>query len=164
MRPPKSNKNDYERINDYDTWIPGVIEEIQLREDHDTGFKYPPKKEDGTPHPNAGKPVICDQVRLKFTLEGHQYPHYSKWMRYSYGEKSNLYLKYIKFLVEGAQPDLELDLDLLKKMEVKTMWTANGDWDNLEQIRPLGSKVSAGDAPEDDAPAEEVEDGPGVGE
>ena len=161
MRPPKNNKNDYERIQSYDEWIRGTIEEIQLREDHDTGFKHPPKKEDGTPHPNAGKPVICDQVRLKFTLENHQYPHYSKWMRYSYGEKSNLYLKYLKHLVEDAQPDLEFDLDLLKHMEVKTMWSQNGDWDNLEQIRPLGAKVSAGDQPE---PAEEVGDSAEVGE
>ena len=91
MRPPKSSSQDFERIREYDEWIPGVISEISLREDHDTGFKHPAKKEDGTPHPNAGKPVICDQVRLKFTLDGYKYPHFSRWMRYSYGEKSNLY-------------------------------------------------------------------------
>ena len=166
MRPPKSSSGDFERIRDYDTWIPGAISEISLREDHDTGFKHPARKEDGTPHPKSGQPVICDQVRLKFTLEGYQYPHFSRWMRYSYGEKSNLYLKYLKFLVEGAQPDLKFDLDLLKHMAVKTMWTQNGDWDNLEQIRPLGVKVSAGaqpESPEPEPPAEEVEDGEGAG-
>ena len=157
MRPPKANNTDFERIKEYDTWIPGVIEEIKLEENRRTGFK-----DDKT-----GADKYVDQVRFKFQLDGHSYAHYSRWMTYSFGEKANLYLKYLKQLVAGAQPDMKFDLDLLKGFKVKTMWTQNGDFDNLEQIRPFAGKFTGGGAvepPEDDAPAEEVEDGPGVGE
>jgi hypothetical protein len=160
MRPPRQSQIDYERIQKYDEWISGDIAEIQLREDHDTGFKYPAKKDDGAPHPKAGEPIICDQVRLKFALEGHNYPHYSRWMRYSYGEKSNLYLKYLKYLVEGAQPDMNFDLESLTAMKVKTMWSQSedGKFDNLEQIRPLNGKCKPEVAREEikDEPPEEV--------
>lgn len=159
MRPPKRANVDYERIQKYDEWITGVIANVELREDHDTGYKYPAEKEDGTPHPKAGEHVICDQVRFKFTLEGHQYPHYSRWMRFSYGERSNLFAKYLKFLVEKAHPDMELDMDELKNFKVKTMWIQNGDWDNLEQIRPSEGKLkTSGNAPSagDQEPPEEA--------
>ena len=150
MRPPKANQIDYERINKYDEWIPGVIEEIKLEENRATGFK-----DDKT-----GLPKFADMVRFKFKLEGHEYPHYSRWMSYSFGEKANLYLKYIKHLVEPAQPDMDFDLDNLKGFKVKTMWTANGDFDNLEQIRPLGDKFQAkpSTAAEKDELVEEVVD------
>ena len=157
MRPPKSSQIDYERIQQYDEWISGEISEVHLREDHDTGFKYPAKKDDGSPHPQAGQPVICDQVRLKFSLDGHNYPHYSRWMRYSYGEKSNLYLKYLKYLVENAQPDMDFDLESLQTMKVKTMWSKSedGKFDNLEQIRPLNGKCRRTGAPEASEPPPE---------
>ena len=157
MRPPKANNTDFERIKEYDTWILGFIEEVKLEENRRTGFK-----DDKT-----GADKYVDQVRFKFNLAGHSYPHYSRWMTYSFGEKANLYLKYLKQLVAGAQPDMKFDLDLLVGFKIKTMWTQNGDFDNLEQIRPAAGKFTGGGAvepPEDDAPAEEVEDGPGVGE
>ena len=160
MRPPNQSQTDFERIGDfakYDEWIPGDIAGVALRENHLTGFK----------DEKTGKDKYADQVRFKFTLQGAAYPHYSRWMTYSFGEKANLYLKYLKQLVAGAQPDMKFDLDLLKGFKCKTMWTQNGDFDNLEQIRPAADKFTGGGAvepPEDDAPAEEVEDGPGVGE
>lgn len=147
MRPPKQSQMEYERIHKYDEWIPGVIEEIRLEENRATGFK-----DDKT-----GAPKFADQVRFKFKLEGQEYAKYSRWMTYSLGEKANLFLKYIKFLVEGAQPDMAFDLDLLKGFKIKTMWTANGDFDNLEQIRPVGAKYSSSmksEPVETDAPEE----------
>ena len=151
MRPPRQSQIDYERIQKYDEWINGVIVDIKLEENRRTGFK-----DDKT-----GQDKYVDQVRFKFKLAGHSYPHYSRWMSYSYGEKSNLYLKYLKQLVAGAQPDMKFDLDLLKGFSIKTMWSQNGDFDNLDQVRPLGAKLSNGvetDPPDPEPPAEEVAD------
>ena len=131
MRPPRQSQMDYERIKVYDEWITGEIEEIKLEENRATGFK-----DDKT-----GAPKFADQVRFKFKLDGHQYSHYSRWMTYSYGEKANLYLKYLKHLVAGAQPDMKFDLDLFLGMKVKTMWSQNGDFDNLDQIAPPWARL-----------------------
>lgn len=148
MRQPKQNQIEYERIKKYDEWIPGEIEEIRLEENRLTGFK-----DDKT-----GQPKFADQVRFKFKLEGHDYSHYSRWMTYSFGEKANLFIKYMKHLVEGAQPDMVFDLDLLKNFKIKTMWTQNEDFDNLEQIRPLSAKCGGSPlpAPIENEPPEEV--------
>ena len=132
MRPPKRSTVDYERVKAYDEWLPGVIQDVQLEENRKSGFK----NEDGSEQ-------IKDMIRFKFALDGHSFPHRSRWMSYTFGEKSNLYLKYLKYLVEGAQPDMKFDLDLLKGFKVKTMWSENGDFDNLEQVRPLASKCPA---------------------
>ncbi len=129
MRPPTRMNFSYERVP-ADEWIPGIIDEIKLEENRDTGFK-----DDKT-----GQPKIVDQVRFKFKLDGCDYPHYSRWMSYSYGEKTSLYTKYIDQLVEGAVPDMDFDLDALIGFPIKTMWTTKGDYDNLEQIRPLTGK------------------------
>jgi hypothetical protein len=148
MRPPRQSQVDYERIQKYDEWIPSEIEEIKLEENRRTGFK-----DDKT-----GQDKYVDQVRFKFKLAGHEYPHYSRWMTYSFGEKANLYIKYLKQLVAGAQPDMKFDLDLLKGFRCKTMWSQNGDFDNLDQIRPLEGKFNGGEVepPEPESPAEEV--------
>ena len=157
MRPPNRSQVDYERILKYDEWIPSIIEEIKLEENRVTGFK-----DDKT-----GAPKTADQVRFKFALEGHQYSHFSRWMTYSFGEKANLYIKFLKHLVEGAQPDMKFDLDLLKGFKCRTMWEANGDWDNLSQIRPAGAKcqgASGGSSSQAEEDADEVGDSPEVGE
>lgn len=150
MRQPNHDKIEYERIQKYDEWVTGIIEEVKLEENRLTGFK-----DDVT-----GLPKRADMIRFKFKLDGHQYPHYSRWLTYSYGEKANLYLKYLKHLVEGAAPDMDFDLDLLKGFPIKTMWTANGDFDNLEQIRPLKAKFQrAMGAAETEEPPEHVASG-----
>jgi hypothetical protein len=150
MRPPRRSLIDYERIQSYDEWIPGVIEDVRLEENKATGF-----------NDENGVPRFADQVRFKFRLEGHHYPHYSRWMTYSFGEKANLYLKYVKHLVADAKPDMVFDLDDLKDFKIKTMWSTTGDFDNLEQIRPLHAKYTPKNNPslkEDDTDtAEEVD-------
>ena len=148
MRPPRQSQVDYERIQKYDEWIPGEVEDVTLEENRRTGFK-----DDKT-----GADKYVDQVRFKFKLAGHQYSHYSRWMTYSFGEKSNLYLKYLKHLVAGAQPDMKFDLDLLKGFKVKLMWSQNGDFDNLDQIRPLAEKFRGGAPDVEPEPPTEVSD------
>lgn len=163
MRQPKKHAGDFERIKQYDEWIPGVIEEIKLEEERATGWK----------DEETGEEKYADMVRFKFSMEGYQYPHYSRWMTYSFAEKANLYKKYLQHLIEGAHPDMEFDLDLLKGFKIKTMWTQNGDYDNLEQIRPAGAKFPSQDVskasskkkaeapdPADDIPAVNSEDLP----
>jgi hypothetical protein len=61
--------------------------------------------------------------------------------------------------VENPAPDMDLDLDLLKNMKVKTLWNENGDFQNLESIFPAGSKVKATDLlPTEEVPEEVVDE------
>ena len=148
MRPPRQSQIDYERIKKYDEWIPSVIQDIKLEENRRTGFK----------DEKTGADKYVDQVRFKFALEGHAHPHYSRWMSYTFGEKSNLFLKYLKHLVADAQPDMKFDLDLLKGMKLKTMWEQNGDFDNLTQVRPAAGKFDVHVDVSEPEPPPEVSD------
>lgn len=112
-------------------WTQGIIDDIQRDEKRDTGFK----------DEDTGENKITDSIRFKFKLEGYHYPHYSRWMAFSYHEKSTLFKKYITNLVEGAKPDMDFDLERLKNFSVKVMWQDNGDYQNLEMIRPLEKKI-----------------------
>jgi hypothetical protein len=53
---------------------------------------------------------------------------------------------------------MKFDIDLLKGMKIKTMWSQNGDFDNLDQIRPASGKIV--DAPEPEPPAEVADSHP----
>ena len=129
MKPPKSEKIDYEKVS-VDDFVTGTIAEIQYDKEHlFKGF-------DGSA--DKKRPA----ARFKFALDGYNYPHYSRWMSFSYGEKSNLYLKYLVPLVENAQPDMDFDLDLLKGMKVKTLWSEKNGFQNIETIRPIGRKFA----------------------
>lgn len=109
--------------------INGVIESIAYDQEHK--FKGFQGKED----------TIQPAVRFKFALEGYKFPHYSRWFKFSYAEKSNLYKIFLTKLVENAKPDMNLDLDLLKGMKVKTIWVENQNFQNLESIFPVGNKI-----------------------
>ncbi len=130
LKPPPRTKMEYERVDTQD-WTLGVIEEIQREENRETGYK---DKE-------TGEPLIRDCIRFKFKLEGYHYPHYSGWMTFGYGEKFNLFKKYILALVDKAQPDMDFDLERLKNFPVKIMWVNNGDYQNVEMVRPAGAKI-----------------------
>ena len=120
---------EFERIPKYDEWIEGTILDIEYDENHKRSFQ--------------GEEKIGPCVRLKIGLKGCQFPHRSKWQTFSYGEKANLYKQFVSVLVEDAEPDMDLDLDVLKSMPVKTMWSEDGEYDKLVMIRPLGEKVKA---------------------
>jgi hypothetical protein len=130
MKPPPRTKMQYEKVNTED-WVTGIIEDIQRDEKRDTGFK----------DEETGEPLIKDCIRFKFKLEGYNYPHYSRWMTFSYHEKAGLMKKYLFNLVEGAQPDMDFDIERFKNLPVKLMWSNNGDFQNIEMIRPLEKKI-----------------------
>ena len=55
---------------------------------------------------------------------------------------------------------MDLDLDLLKGLKVKTMWSRKEEFDNLEMIRPLAEKVKAPSQEPAGGPIEENEEVP----
>lgn len=128
MKPPKREMKDYEKVST-EGMVPGIIEEVAYDPLHKfKGFEGKPDTEEHA-------------VRLKFKLEGCKFPHYSRWMRFNYGEKANLYKKVLVPLVEAAKPDMDFDLDHLKGMKVNTLWVDNGDFQNLDTMRPIGKKL-----------------------
>jgi len=68
-------------------------------------------------------------------------------MKFNLGEKSNLYTKYISQIVENAEPDMDIDLDVLKGMKLKVLWAEKNEFQFPETIRPIGGKIKATDAP-----------------
>ena len=129
MKPPQRAKTDFERVPKYDEWIAGKILDIAYEAEHKSTFQ--------------GEEKVRPAVRFKIGLEGCQFPKYSRWLTFSYGDKSNLYKNWVSVLVDGAEPDMDLDLDVIKGMSIKTMWSENGDYDNLVMVRPVSEKVKA---------------------
>lgn len=136
MKPTPRPKIQYEKVRT-DDWVEGIIEDVQRDEKRDTGFK----------DEETGEPKIVDCVRFKFKLNGYQHPHYSRWMSFSYHEKSNLMKKYLMSLVDGATPDFDFDIEALKGFGVKLMWQDNGDFQNVEMVRPLNGKLKGSEIP-----------------
>ena len=136
MKPPPRTKREYEKVKT-DDWVTGIIEDVQRDEKRDTGFK----------DEETGETKIVDSIRFKFKLDGYQYPHYSRWMSFSYHEKSNLLKKYLFNLVDGCQPDMDFDIETLKGFAVKLMFQDNGDFQNIEIIKPLKERLSQKSAP-----------------
>jgi hypothetical protein len=127
MKPPQRQTVNYEKVKT-DDFIPGIIEDIEYDNAH--VFKY------------KGEEKTVPAVRLKFKLEGYKYSHRSRWIGFNYGEKSNLYTKFLIPLVDGAKPDMDFDLDKLKGMEVKTLWSEKNDFQTVETIRPINQKMT----------------------
>jgi len=138
MKPPARAKTEFERIPKYDEWIEGTILEIEYDQEHKRSFQ--------------GEEKTGPCVRFKFALKGCQFPHRSKWMTFSYGEKANLYKQFVSVLVDDAEPDMDMDLDELKGMKIKTMWSQDGDYDKLAMVRPLVKKLKLGEKEPEDAP------------
>jgi len=132
-RPPVFG-GDYEKVK-CDDFIPGVIEEVQEEKQREFNWQ--------------GTITKCDAVRMKFKLDGYDYPHYSRWGKFNYGEKSNLFKKYLLPLVEGAEPVTgadskfnAFDIQQLAGMKVKTLWGENDKgYQHVETIRPIGGKI-----------------------
>ncbi len=127
-RPPKREQKDYEKVA-IGEMIPGIIEEVCYDNEHK--FKGFQGKED----------TIQPAVRLKFKLDGYKFPHYTRWMKFTLGEKANLYKKYISKLMENAVPDMDFDLDVLNGMKIKTTWSEENDFQNIDAIYPAGLKI-----------------------
>ncbi len=122
--PPKRNIQ-YEKVK-IGELISGVIQEIEYDNEHKFNYK--------------GQESVGPAVRFKFKLEGYSYLHSTRWMKFNVGEKANLYKQIISKLVKNARPDMCFDLDELRDMPVKTIWSENNDFQNLDNVYPLGEK------------------------
>ena len=130
MRPPKK---EYEKVP---VGIPinGIIHEVQYDEKRTwKGFT-----DDGNTKPDT----VFPGVRFAFDLDGCTFKHYSRWMKFNVGEKSNLYSKYLVNLIENAKPDMDFDLDELNGMRVTTVWADDGEYQKLESISANGPKIT----------------------
>ena len=129
MKPPKQDKKDFEKVTIED-FTECTIQEITYDLEHKfKGFQ-------------GAEDTVKPAVRFKFHVLGYQHPHYSRWMKFNIGEKSNLYTKYISTLVEGAEPDMDIDLDILKGVKCKILWAEKNEFQYPETVRPIGKKIS----------------------
>lgn len=133
MKPAKRQQTAYEKLSTSDL-LSGTIEDVRYEKDH--LFKGFTKKN--------GEVIAdrrADACQFKFRVDGYTAPHYSRWMTFNYGEKSTLFQKYLMQLVDNAKPDMDFDLDQLKGMKVKMLWTEKNDFQQLETIRPASKKL-----------------------
>ncbi len=146
MRPPK--RDDFEKVSIGD-FIEGTIVDIEYDNEHKfKGFQ-------------GGEDRISPAVRIVLELDGYKFPHRTSWMTFSYGDRTNLFTRYMVKLVEGAQKDMDFDLDNIKQMRVKTLWTEKDNFQFIESIFPLEGKISVGYTPPE---PKETDIGPEPGE
>lgn len=128
---PKSGDfGDYEKIPTGD-FVTGVISQVEIKKDYN--------------HVYNGETKIYDAVRIKFDIDGCEMPHQTFFMRFSYDKKSKLYTKFIKPLVEDAEPYMQdFDIENLDGMRVKMLWIDNDNgYQILSVIQPEGDKLSS---------------------
>jgi hypothetical protein len=142
-KPPKRAATDFEKVK-IGEFVNGKIDKIEYENEHT--FKGFGDKKDS----------VSPAVRIVFLLDGYEYPHRTRWMRFMYGEKSNLYKKFMAKLVEGAKPDMDFDLDLLIGLRVKTIWAEQNDFQSIESIFPEDKKVVPGEVKEESKSTEET--------
>ena len=142
MHPVKRDSKDYEKVA-ISEMLTGIIEECQYDEKYT--FKGFQGKDD----------TVGVAIRFKLKLDGYKFPHYSRWMRLSTSEKSNLYKTYVVKLVEGAVPDIDMDLDALRNMKIKVIFSEENNFQNIDAIYPAAAKVKAIDPVPTDDPFEE---------
>lgn len=135
MKAPQKEKIDYEKVTIEDFTICTISDVVY---DMEHTFKAFKTKE----NPNA-EDQVKPAVRFKFDVEGYQHPHYSRWMKFTLGEKANLYVKFVSQLVEGAEPDMDFDLDVFKGAKCKILWAEKNDFQFPETVRPIGGKIKA---------------------
>lgn len=124
----RMDPKDYERVP-VNAFVTGIIEDVQYEEKHE--FK--------------GLHARVDEaVRFVFKIDGLKFKHYSRWMSFFYGDKANLFQKYILQLVHGAKPNMEFDIDQLKGMRIKMIWQddpKNPDYQVIQLIVPEKDKI-----------------------
>lgn len=126
LKPKQRGSDDYEKIKKehIDNWVNAEIEDINHEPEHEFKGKFA---------------KIGPAVRFKFKLEGYQYAHFSRWMAFSYHEKSQLFKTYLENLVDGAYPDFDFDLMKLKGMKLRLMYSettnAGKTYQNITLVR-----------------------------
>lgn len=92
-----------------------------------------------------GETKIYDAIRFKFEVENVPEPRYSFWELFSYSERANLYRNFLAHLVENAEPFMDFDLERLKGMKVRIMfsepWGETG-LQKIQLIKPQTTKIS----------------------
>lgn len=136
MKPVKrtSENREYEKVKT-DDFVTGIIDVLQYDESY-TFFK-------GTQWEKQNP-----AIRFKFKIDGYKFPHYSRWMFMGFGGKEDkkipeLYTKYVASLVEGADQDMDFELDQLKGMRVKMLWQETKGFQSVAVILPLEGKILA---------------------
>lgn len=123
-------KKEFERVV-IDEEIRGEI--VKIEEDMEHTFIW------------QGKESKQPGIRFWFKLDGYKDEHPSRWMKFLYTEKANLYKKYLKPLVAGMKPNLNWDIQGLTGFKVKTYWNqeeVNGNvYQHIETIIPDGKKL-----------------------
>lgn len=128
MLKPKSNNREFvQEPVKCEEWIKAEITDVKYEEEHEFGGQFAKTGE---------------AVRIVFQLEGYKQPKSSRWLTFSYGEKSNLWLKFLKPLVPGAKPYMDFDVQDLKGIKCKLMFTSSDSDDgktfyNIEMVRPI---------------------------
>ena len=135
---PQRREDSFEKVA-IGEFLEGEIVDIEYDQEHKSTFQ--------------GQEKIAPAIRIIFELNGYKYPHRTNWMTFSYGDRTNLYNKFLTKLVEGAHPDMNFDLDCIKHMKVKTLWAEKNNFQYIESIFPLGAKVTLDSPP----PTEEVD-------
>jgi hypothetical protein len=124
---PKMDPKDYERVP-VGKFVSATIAEVQYEQAHE--FKGKNAK-------------TGPAIRFKFEIDGLKFPHYSKWMTFSYGEKSTLYSSYLVPLVEGAKPDMKFNIRNFDNLRVNMVWLdnpKNPDFQIIQVILPLDER------------------------
>lgn len=127
MRPPQK---EFERVPT-DDFVSAEIVEIIYDEQHEFNSFGSSEKEIGF------------GVQLKFVISGLEHPKKSRWFRFSYDERSNVYKLFLAPLVKDAAPYMEFDMDQLKGMKIKMLWKDDKDprYQSIDNIRPVGDKI-----------------------
>lgn len=142
MAYPPKRTTQFERVKTGE-FIKGIISDIEY--DYKHIFKFQDKETEAV------------GVRFILKLDGYQYFHRSRWLKFNLGEKANLFKKYVNKLVANAHKDMCFDLDELKGMRVKTIWEENNDFQNIESIYPESEKITVEEVDPDSQPEEEKE-------
>ena len=123
MRPPK---REFEQVA-VDEWLKGEIVDVQYEQEHEFTFK--------------GVKSVGPAAKILIQLDGYKDKKSTGWWSFNYSEKSNLYKFFIQPLVKNAAPNIDFDLDNLKNLRVKVMYTQAGEYQNLMAVRPADDKV-----------------------
>lgn len=130
MKPPMPKFEQEEIL--VDEFVNGIITAIEYDENHE--FKGQFAK-------------VGPAVRLTFTLDGYEQPKKSRWFAFSYHEKAKLYQLIIKPLVPNAKPYMDFDMENLKGVKCKLMFSRTESegkvFFNLDMVKPVGLKPPA---------------------
>ena len=145
LRPPKEGKMDMEKVK-VGEFVFGTIEKIQYERDH--VFKGFEGKEDRT----------APAVRFVFKLQGYEFNHYSRWMKFSMDKRANLFDKYVTALVANAKEYMDFDLEELVGMDVKMIWDEKNSFQSISNIWPVKKKITVKelqDEPDEPSPSDD---------